>query len=150
MVWPTTVSEDVLSGGGAKSFGQDLYDRDVEVHEMGWSWYFAQQTTTSTSYVTATTFRFRMPPWAIAGATVKVEVVIGNDAGGTTTCRLSDGTNDGTEFTTTATSETKILELTVPAGGYDDTVVEFEIHLKASSGTANVAGTAIRNMWVEE
>lgn len=151
MAWPTTQSGNVLSGDGAQTFGRDLYDRDVEAEEMGWTWYFAEQTTTSTSYTALETFRWYMPPWAVEGATVKVTVTIGNDSAATTSVRLSDGTNNGTAETTTAASESVTLTLTVPAGGYDDTVTELQIQAKGTAGdTASVAGTLPLNMWVEE
>lgn len=150
MAWPSTLSDNVLSGDGAKTFGRDLFDRDVEVHEMGWTWYFAQQTTTSTSYTALETFRWYMPPWAEAGATVKVEVTIGNDSAATTSVRLSDGTNHGTAATTTSASEAVTLALTVPAGGYADTVTELQIQAKGTAGdTASASATKALNMWVE-
>lgn len=149
MAWPTRTSDTVLSGDAAETLGLDLFNRDAYVMESGWTWYFTEQTTTSGTYVAAVTRRWFMPPWAASGATVKLTVDIGNDSGGTTSCRLSDGTNHGTAETTTSGSSVVTLELTVPSA-WGDTVQSLEVQLQASSGTASVEAIDALNMWVVE
>lgn len=147
--WPTALSGDVLSGDGAKTFGLDLAQRDLCVMEQGWDWRFTTATTTSASYVAAETKRWLLPPWANTDHKIYVALTIGNDAGGTTSCRLSDGTTNGTAQTTTATAANVVLEL-APASDWGDTVKSLEIQLQASSGTASVGPTYVANMWVSE
>lgn len=142
--WPTFTSENILSGKGAETTGQAIFDIQSCVKGKGSSFWFADVTTTSTTYETKATFEYLVPPYADSGDIIQWTIRgKTSDAAKTLTYQASEsaGTN-GTEITSTSTTnENMTSEITIPDGTWAGTVKTFYIKAKITSGGTGTLGT---------
>lgn len=146
--WPSRLAEDVLSGDGAKTLGEVLYDRDLVVFEKPFSVSFGNTTTSSSTFVVMATKKIRVPTTAESGDKMKADLLIGNDnASGDTIARLSETgvpTNGPDSATHSGNGTTWVeAEITIQAG-WPGTVRTFEIQAKTNgTGVGSVDGRLI-------
>lgn len=121
MAWPALTADDVRSGAGAKTLGRDLYDREAIAVTRRTTWYFTEVNFTTT-LADVNTQAWRVPPWALTGAVIKI-IVRAKRAGavsGNASFRLREtgGPTNGTTIVTALTTSYAYyeLDLTVPDG----------------------------------
>lgn len=134
--WPTFTSESILSGEGVCTTGQALFDIQSNLKGRGSNHYFADWSSTGTTYGTAATLEIRCPDYLAEGDTLQYSLRIKTTTGNTATFQFveSTGTN-GTEVTSTSTSyEIKTSEIAVPDGTWAGTVKTFYLKGKVTSG----------------
>lgn len=137
--WPANQQGVVLSGDGAKTVGQQLYDRDQCLFASGVCTYFGEFTETSTSFVTKFTQTILFPPWIKTGHVLTIWVQLRGSAGNTGTAQLYEAATPVTGATasvTGATYDRKALTLTVPADSWASAEKSIEFQLKSTTGAA--------------
>lgn len=146
--WPTRLADDVLSGDGAKTLGEVLFDRDLVVFEKPFSVTLGNLTTTSSTFAVLATKQIYIPSSVEAGDKMKADLYIGNTTGGgEMTARISEtGVPTNGPDTTThsgAGATWVVAEITI-AAGWPGTVREFEIQGKTNgTGTGSVDGRLV-------
>jgi hypothetical protein len=160
MAWPTSfTASTVLSGKGAKTAGQDLYDRDVQLTRNRTSWAFGQSQMTTT-LADVESVRVRVPEYCLTGATIKLKFRAQRDGAvsGTANFRIREvGTpTNGSTLGTTLTTAFAIyeVELAVVVDSWAGTVREFALQAqRPASGTDNdwlVVGKSLLKNFVFE
>lgn len=149
--WPANQQGVVLSGDGAKTVGQQLFDRDQCLFASGTSTYFAENTETSTSFTTKVSLTILFPPWIKSGHVLTIWVQLRGSAGNTGDARIYEAATPVTGATasvTGATYDRKALTLTVPSDAWASAEKTIEVQLKSTTGAAvGVKSTSIaKNM----
>lgn len=134
--WPSMTSESLLSGEGACTTGQNLYDIQQVVKGKGSTHYFADWNSTDTSYATASTLEVRCPDYLRSGETISYTLRVKTTTGKTATFQFSEsGGTGGSEVTSTSTTyETKTSEITVPDDTWAGAVKTFYVKGKVTTG----------------
>ena len=86
--WPANQQGVVLSGDGAKTVGQQLYDRDQCLFASGTAIYFPGFTETAVAFTTQVSFVILFPPWTKSGHVLTVWVQLRGSAGNTGDARM--------------------------------------------------------------
>lgn len=137
--WPANQQGVVLSGDGAKTVGQQLYDRDQCLFASGTAVYFGEQTEVSTSYVTKWTQTILFPPWIKSGHVLTIWIQLRGSAANTGTAQLYEAATPVTGTSAAvvgATYDQKALTLTVPSDSWAGAEKSIEFQLKSTSGVA--------------
>ena len=119
MAWPTMVTGDVLSGKGAETIGQNLFDRDLILTERRTSWVSpTEYSMTVTLADVGETKVVRLPPFCISGANIKLmfkaKVDSGSGASATFRLRETGGPTNGTSLVTALTASYIPYEVVLP------------------------------------
>jgi len=137
MAWPALTADDTLSGKGAKTTGQSIYDRQQAAANRYTTWHFAETNITS-SLATYSTKVVRVPPWALTAETITLYVRAKTDGTGSITLQLNE--------TGTATSGTPVnhaltasyayfaVTLAVPDDTWIQTLKTFEVQANHPGG----------------
>jgi len=114
MAWPATITTAILSGSGAENLGQDVYDRDVLVASMSWTWQSTNNNMTTTLQDEQVAF-IRMPVWAEATAviTLTFTAVRGGAVSGNANFRLR-GREIGGSYVNGSTLNTALTTSVAP------------------------------------
>lgn len=145
MAWPSTTVDEILSGKGAKTLGQDMYNRQLIAAEGSWSWVGLTQNVSSDSTLTTEqSGYFRFPTWAESTSVVTVTFVAKRGAGVSGDCqfrirarKVSGSWTDGTTLTTAITTSWAPYDvvLAVPASpSWAGELVECAWQAKAPAG----------------
>ena len=114
MSWPARTVGSILSGSGVEIVGQNLYDRDVLVASMSWTWQSTNTNMTTTLQDEHTGF-IRLPVWAEATAviTLTFTAIRGGAVSGNANFRLR-GREIGGSFVNGSTLNTAITDTSQP------------------------------------
>ncbi len=153
MTWPATVTSDVLSGMGAKTFGVDCYDRDDEATGCAITWVAEDIIGLTGSFATIGGTTMRVPPWALnaEGCVMKVSFSYTRQAGdtGNQEWRIRETVSATTGGTVTVTPTTAWQSgeatLTIPDDTWPRTLKSFIMEARMAAGATGATHTGA--MW---
>lgn len=144
-VWPATFDAgEVLSGEGAKTVAQKIFDTQFAVKEgRGTTVYFPVVSTASAAYATIKTLRIYVPTFVAVGEKLKLFARARFVSGGSPTAnyRINNGATDGTGSTALSGSFVVYSSTIVVQAGWPGTIIDINVQAKtAGPGTVEVDG----------
>lgn len=154
--WPSFTSAEVLSGSGAKTTGQSLFDQQDALKQIRRvTLDFSQDSVNSASWTafTASQRQLYIPAYARDGETIRFRTYARSTVGISPLIRFQIASTQSTTWAPGSSwGVSDALVLTIPgSSGWQDTVQAFELQGQVSAGNIEARGEDIfANLWVEE